>query len=141
MFLALSRNQFSSVPHSSTRGPFRPEIIDKLSRTKPLTVVLERQVSRNVTSFGTFATPLYSRLLSASSQAASAPLWAAGLQSTPLVQRMDTPLKIVTHLPLRELWQDNGSTTTARGSSLSRDGISDLLRVGPVQFVVVDVGA
>lgn len=54
---------------------------------------------------------------------------------------MDARLKIVGHLPLRELWRDNGFTTTSRGRSLTKDDIADLLRAGRVQFVVADVGA
>lgn len=53
---------------------------------------------------------------------------------------MDTALKIVTHLPLLELWRDDGFSTTLRGKSLTEDDITGLLRVGPVVFVVVDVG-
>ncbi len=53
---------------------------------------------------------------------------------------MDAAHKIVTRLPLGELWRDNGFTTTSRGASLTEGGITSLLRAGPVQFVVVDVG-
>ena len=53
---------------------------------------------------------------------------------------MDTALKIVTHLPLRELWRDDGFSTTLRCGSLTEDDITGLLRAGPVEFVVVDVG-
>ena len=53
---------------------------------------------------------------------------------------MDVSLKVVTRLPLQELWQDNGFTTTARSRSLTREDINSLLRIGPVQFVVADVG-
>jgi hypothetical protein len=53
---------------------------------------------------------------------------------------MDAKLKIVTHLPLRELHRDDGFTTTSRGRALSKDVITNLLRAGPVQFVVADVG-
>ena len=54
---------------------------------------------------------------------------------------MDAKLKIVTHLPLRDLWRDNGLTTNARGRSFTKDDITDLLRTGLVQFVIADVGA
>ena len=53
---------------------------------------------------------------------------------------MDAALRIVTHLPLQELWGDNGFTTTSRGRWLSHDDIAISLRAGPVQFVVVDIG-
>jgi hypothetical protein len=54
---------------------------------------------------------------------------------------MDAKLETVTHLPLRELWRDNGFTTSSRGRSLTQVDITDLLRSGLVQFVVADVGA
>jgi hypothetical protein len=53
---------------------------------------------------------------------------------------MDQSVRIVTNLPLRELWGANGFITTSRSRSLSEEDISALLRVGPVEFVVVDVG-
>ncbi len=53
---------------------------------------------------------------------------------------MDAHLRIVTQLPLRELWRDNGFSTTTRGKSLSLDDVQAFLRLGPVQFVVADVG-
>lgn len=54
---------------------------------------------------------------------------------------MDAALKIVTHLPLRELWRHDGLRTTARIRSLTEDDIRSLLRYGPIEFVVVAVGA
>jgi len=53
---------------------------------------------------------------------------------------MDAALRIVTHLPLQELWGENGFTITSRGRWLAHDDITRFLRTGPVQFVVVDVG-
>jgi len=53
---------------------------------------------------------------------------------------MDAALKIVTYLPLQQLWRDSKFTTTARGRSLTRIDITALLRAGPVQFVIADVG-
>ena len=53
---------------------------------------------------------------------------------------MDIKLKIVTHLPLRELWRDDGFISASRGRSLTRDDITDLLWAGAVSFVVADVG-
>jgi hypothetical protein len=55
--------------------------------------------------------------------------------------KMDAALKIVTHLPLRELWRHDGLKTSARIRSLTKDDIRSLLRCGPIQFVVVDVGS
>ena len=53
---------------------------------------------------------------------------------------MNTALKIITRLPLKELWRDDGFTTTTRSRSLSTEDITVLLRAGNVQFVVADVG-
>ena len=54
---------------------------------------------------------------------------------------MDTRLRIVTQLPLREVWRDDGFSTTKRGRSLAGPDIRQLLGAGVVQFVVADVGA
>jgi hypothetical protein len=56
------------------------------------------------------------------------------------VRNVDAKLRIVTHLPLRELWRDDGFLTTARGRSLTKKDVHKFLGPGPVQFVVVDVG-
>ena len=53
---------------------------------------------------------------------------------------MDAALKVVTQLPLTELWRDDGFTTTSRVRGLTTDDITSLLRAGRVQFVVADVG-
>jgi hypothetical protein len=53
---------------------------------------------------------------------------------------MDPALKTVTRLPLRNLWRADGFATTSRIRSLAEDDITVLLGVGPVEFVVVDVG-
>jgi hypothetical protein len=53
---------------------------------------------------------------------------------------VDAHFRIVTQLPLRELWRDDGFSTTTRGKSLSVDDVRDFLGSGPVEFVVVDVG-
>ena len=84
-------------------------------------------------------------------------MWISGFQGAPFrrvtgtsivlslelqsVLKVDAKLRIVTHLPLRELWQDDGLKTTARIRSLTEDDIRSLLRSGKIQFVVVDVGA
>ena len=54
---------------------------------------------------------------------------------------MNANLRIVTRLPLRELWRDDGFSTTTRGKSLTAEDVRQFLASGPVQFVVVDVGA
>ncbi len=53
---------------------------------------------------------------------------------------MDANLRVVTQLPLRELWRGDGFSTTARGKSLTHDDVRECLASGPVQFVIVDVG-
>jgi hypothetical protein len=54
---------------------------------------------------------------------------------------MDEKLKIITQLPLRELWRDNGFKASSRGRRLTADDITGLLRAGAVQFVVADGGS
>jgi hypothetical protein len=54
---------------------------------------------------------------------------------------MDVQLRIVTRLPLEEVWRDDGFATTSRRRELSKDDITELLRAGLVQFVIADVGA
>ena len=53
---------------------------------------------------------------------------------------MDAARRIVTHLPLQQLWRESTFTSTARGRSLTRVDITGLLQAGPVQFVIGDVG-
>ena len=53
---------------------------------------------------------------------------------------MDIAQKIVTTLPLQELWSNDGLNAFARGSSLSIADIAEMLRKGRVQFVVAEVG-
>ena len=54
---------------------------------------------------------------------------------------MEPELKVVTALPLRELWFEDGTTTSSRMEWLSADDIKRLLRAGPVIFVVAIAGA
>ena len=49
--------------------------------------------------------------------------------------------RIVTQLPLKELWNDDGPIAAERLRELSRARVRELLRAGPVRFVVVDVGS
>lgn len=53
---------------------------------------------------------------------------------------MDAALRVVTKLPLTELWREDGFTTASRVQCLAAIDIARLLRVGRVQFVVADVG-
>ena len=62
----------------------------------------------------------------------------ANLEQSNCLGRMDNAYKVVTHLPLAELWRDDGFT---RVRWLTAEDIAGLLRVGRVQFVVADVGA
>lgn len=48
--------------------------------------------------------------------------------------------RVVTRLPLAELWDDAGPVAAAPARDLTADGIHELLRAGPVRFVVADVG-
>ena len=48
--------------------------------------------------------------------------------------------RIVTHLPMERLWNDSGELQARRVRDLARDDIRELLRTGPVQFVVANGG-
>jgi hypothetical protein len=54
---------------------------------------------------------------------------------------MNTALKIVTKLPLEELWRSDGFSTASRIRWLCAEEIAALLHLGRVQFVVAEVGA
>jgi hypothetical protein len=49
--------------------------------------------------------------------------------------------RIVTKLPLAELWDDHGTLTGGRVCALHQNNLVELLRLGPVQFVVADCGS
>jgi hypothetical protein len=54
---------------------------------------------------------------------------------------MKSEQRAITRLPLRELWDERGVIENARcGNTIDRQAIADLLRLGPVQFVIADVG-
>ena len=53
---------------------------------------------------------------------------------------MDITQRIVTRLPLQELWNDQGSSSKHRIRDLSLDDLQVMLSSGTVQFVVVNVG-
>jgi hypothetical protein len=44
-------------------------------------------------------------------------------------------------MPLEELWDDAGPVPAHRGRGLSTEDIRELLRSGPVRFVVANVGS
>jgi hypothetical protein len=48
--------------------------------------------------------------------------------------------RVVTVIPLQVLWTDDGELPAQRGRWLDRDAIRELLRKGPVRFVVANVG-
>jgi WD40 repeat protein len=54
---------------------------------------------------------------------------------------MRPDLRIVTKLPLAELWDDHGTVTGGRVRALRQNNLVELLRSGPVQFVVADCGS
>jgi hypothetical protein len=49
--------------------------------------------------------------------------------------------RIVTKLPLAELWDEKCTLDGGRVHSLGQNNLAELLRLGPVQFVVADCGA
>jgi hypothetical protein len=54
--------------------------------------------------------------------------------------KLDPRVRIVTQLPLDELWDMAGQLHASRVRSLVREDLRALLRSGPVRFVVADVG-
>src|SRR5215469_5217870 len=48
--------------------------------------------------------------------------------------------RIVTRIPLAELWDENGTVASERIRSLDENTLVDLVRSGSVQFVVADCG-
>ena len=48
--------------------------------------------------------------------------------------------RVVTSMPVEQLWTDSGDLAAVRGGSLDGDAIRELLRRGPVRFVVANVG-
>ena len=48
--------------------------------------------------------------------------------------------RIVTKTPLTELWDDNGTLSGKRIRNLAQTDLVELLRSGPVQFLVADAG-
>jgi hypothetical protein len=48
--------------------------------------------------------------------------------------------RIVTRIPLTELWDETGAVSSERIRTLDQIFIQELLRVAPVQFIVANVG-
>lgn len=53
---------------------------------------------------------------------------------------MNPAQRIVTRLPLVELWDNEGVITRERIRNLDRNDLLELVRLGPLQFVVADCG-
>jgi len=53
---------------------------------------------------------------------------------------MDAHLRVVVQMPVRELWREDGFSTSTRKKSLSFHDIREFLASGTVQFVIADVG-
>ena len=49
--------------------------------------------------------------------------------------------RVITQMPLQELWDDNGLIPAAWSRDLSAIQLRELLRQGKVRFVVAGVGA
>lgn len=58
----------------------------------------------------------------------------------PKMNPMDSSLRIVTGIPVSVLWNDTGELPTVRDGYLTRSSLQHLLKAGPVEFVVADVG-
>jgi len=54
---------------------------------------------------------------------------------------MQPSQRIITATPLRELWDERGPVDTCRSRDLTADDLRELLRRGPLRFVVADVGS
>lgn len=48
--------------------------------------------------------------------------------------------RIVVQTPLTELWDDSGPIALSRLRTVGRDDVADLLRSGPVRFVIANCG-
>jgi hypothetical protein len=56
------------------------------------------------------------------------------------IAAVDNRLRIVTRIPLVELWTDSGTLAAKRGYFLTQEDVKDRLRHGAVSFVVADCG-
>src|SRR4051812_38252296 len=54
---------------------------------------------------------------------------------------MQPSQRIITATPMRALWDDRGAVPASRSRDLSAGDIRELLRRGPLRFVVADVGS
>ncbi|MFM7075519.1 MAG: hypothetical protein ACKO3G_05550 [Planctomycetaceae bacterium] len=53
---------------------------------------------------------------------------------------MQPSQRVITAIPTRELWDEHGPVDATRSRDLSADDIRELLRRGPLRFVVADIG-
>ena len=54
---------------------------------------------------------------------------------------MEPSQRVITATPMRELWDQNGPVAAHRSRDLTAADLRDLLRRGPVRFVVADPGS
>jgi hypothetical protein len=54
---------------------------------------------------------------------------------------MNPDLRVVTQIPIHELWDGSGVLEYTRGRALDRSEIGDLLRTADLRLVVADVGS
>jgi len=53
---------------------------------------------------------------------------------------MHPSLRVVTRMPLHELWDDRGTLPAVRGEQLGLKEIAKIARHGPFRFVIADAG-
>jgi hypothetical protein len=53
---------------------------------------------------------------------------------------MKTTERILTRIPVDQLWDDSGDLLAKRIRDLTKTAVRDLLTQGPVRFVIADVG-
>ena len=58
-----------------------------------------------------------------------------------MMRRVTGPSRVVSNLPLDEVWSTAGPLPLHRGDDLDRSAVEGLLRKDLVQFVVAEVGA
>jgi len=57
------------------------------------------------------------------------------------IDSMDPALRIVTTIPVPLLWNDTGELSAVRDTYLTRSSLKSLLKSGPIEFVIAEVGA
>jgi hypothetical protein len=64
-----------------------------------------------------------------------------GHSALKLASVMQHAQRIITVAPIHELWDDRGTVDASRSRHLAADELRELLRHGPLRFVVVEVGS